>query len=261
MNKGLLIFSVLVLLTVNLYSQDTLNYASKWLTRPSIGFNIPLTTLLKGDITDNLFEFDDHSTYWQVLSVTYFFHKRWGVEFNFQGNGSSKISNRDERFLKSVQSEYGNEYFVTPSTGATYDSRNLIGGNIERGYLGLIYRIELKRLLIYPKLAIGVTSFYTDWGQAFLKLKGSNTVLKVDYSSGKRPNDHFTVAPSLTIGYKLTKRVFFNIDIMTSYYKTDITFTKSTTDLNTGQGTIEKNKYRKNIYTLSLGTGLIIVIK
>lgn len=256
MRKQFFISLILSLLTLYSFSQDTMSYKSKWQTKPTVGFNIPITKLLKGDVTDYLFGFDDHSFYWQVLSISYFFQKHWGVEFNYQPGSSKRISKRGDKFLQSMQSEYGNDYFVTPSTGAS-----IFAGNIERGYMGLIYRLESKRFFIYPKISIGVTSFYTDWGEAYLKEKNSNKVITVSYSSGEIPNDFFTIAPSLTLGYKLTKRVFFNVELLTSYYKTNITYIKTTTDLNSGQSFNEETEYKRNMFNLSLGAGLIIVIK
>lgn len=243
------------------YCQDSLNYKSKWQTRPSYGVNIPITKLLDGRIPDNMFEYGDNSTYWQVLSVSYFFHKHWGLEFNFQGMTAGNISKRADNFSNAMKSEYEDNYYVTPSTGASYDDFNPFSGNFERGFIGLIYRYEKKRFFIYPKFSIGVSSFYTDWGEAILKQKNSNNLIEVSYDSGKRPNDHFIMATSSAFGYKLTKRFYLNIDLMTSYYKTDITFTKKITDLNTNISTSEDIRYNKDIFTLSIGGGLIFVIR
>lgn len=248
---------VLSFASLSLYSQS---YKSKWQTKPSFGVYFPSTKLLKGVVTDNLLEYDDESFYWQVLSASYFFHKHWGIEFNFQAGSSGRISKRDDRFIRSIESTYGDQYFVTASTAASYDNFSIIGGDIERGYLGVIYRLESKRFLLYPKFAIGVTSFRTNWGNAYLKEKESNNVLRVSFDPGKVPNDHFTIAPSLGLGYKLTKRVFFNVDLLTSYYKTNITFVKTVTDLNTGQESKEEIGYKKGMFNTALGAGLIIVL-
>jgi len=244
------------------FCQDSLNYKSKWQTRPNYGINVPITRLLDGGrIPDNLFEYGDHSTYWQVLSVSYFFHKHWGIAINFLGMTGKNISKRAEAFLADMNSEYENNYYVTPSTGASYDNFNPISGNFERGFIGLIYRYEKKRLFIYPKISIGVSSSYTDWGKAILKQKNSNNLIEVSYDSGKRPNDHIIMAASAAFGYKLTKRFYLNSDLMTSYYKTNITFNKKTTDLNRNVSTSESFKYIKKVFTLSIGTGLIFVIR
>ena len=112
-----------------------------------------------------------------------------------------------------------------------------------------------------PKLFIGVTSFITDWGRADLKEKGTNSVYELTYDSGKRPNDHFTLAPSVTFGYRLSKRLIANIDILYSYYKTDIVFVKEIRNMFTKEITSQTIDYKKNMHTLTIGFGLIIELK
>ena len=208
------------------FGQQKANTYSKWYLKPAAGINIPLTRLLNGEITDNLFEYGDNSYYWQIISGNYFFLQNWGVEFTYQDGNSQSIAGRADRFNSEIVKQYSDNYFVSPSSGAQYDDYSTIGGNIQRGYLGLVYRIEKPKYIILPKLFIGVTSFITDWGRADLKEKGTNSVYELTYDSGKRPNDHFTLAPSVTFGYRLSKRLIANIDILYSYYKTDIVFVK-----------------------------------
>jgi hypothetical protein len=251
----------LSIFSISSYCQDSLNYKSKWQTRINYGINIPITKLLDGRITDNLFDYGDNSTYWQVLSISYFFCKHWGVESNLQGMTANNINKRDDVFINAMQSEYKGNYYVTPSTGASYDDFNGPNGNFIRGFIGLIYRYEKNRFFLYPKFSIGFSSCDIDWGNAILKQKNSNNLIKVSYDSGKRSNDQFITATSAAFGYKFSKRFYLNIDLMTSHYKTDITFTKKITDLNTTISTSEYIRYNKDIFTLSIGGGLIYVIK
>lgn len=233
---------------------------SKWYLKPAVGINIPLTNLLLNEITDNLFEYDNNSYYWQVISGNFFFLKNWGVEFTYQAGNSKNISGRADRFNSEIQNKFGENYFVTPSSGAQYDDSNIILGNIERGYLGIVYRIEKYRFIFLPKLMIGVTSFYTDWGKADLKERGTNTVLKISYTSGKRPNDHFTIAPAVTFGYRISKRFIVNLDFLYSHFKTNIEFIEKTRNVFTEEVSYKSIDYKKNINTLSIGIGLIVVL-
>jgi hypothetical protein len=251
---------ILIVVAINSYSQRPVAYTSRWQTKPTFGFNIPITTLAENQITDYLLDFDDRTVYWQIISATHFFHKHWGIEFNFQASASKRTLQREDKFIQALTAEYGNNFFIFPSTGSSYDKFNVIGGDIERGYLGVIYRIESNRFFIYPKVAVGVTSFFSDYGSAFLKEKNSNKVVKLMYSFDKRPNDHLSVAASASFGYKFTRRIFLNVDAATSYYKTNVTFLKSITDQTSGQEILEDIRYKKDIFTLSLGAGLIIVI-
>jgi len=257
--------AIIILLILNSFNcalgQEKSNTYSKWYLKPAAGINIPITTLLSGEITDNLFEYDDNSYYRQVISGNFFFSQKWGVEFTFQANASKRISGRADRFNSEIQNKYNKNYFVSPSSGALYDDFNIISGNFERGYLGIVYRIEKPKYIFLPKLFIGITSFYTDWGSADLKEKGTNTILKLSYSSGKRPNDHFTIAPAFTFGYRLSKRFIANIDLLYSYYKTDIEFVEKIRNTFTEEVSLRTIEYKRNIRTLTIGIGLIIELK
>jgi hypothetical protein len=265
--KRIVVLSAVFFQSFLIYSQEPNDWAyqAKWQTRPGVGLNIPLTHLLSGAITDHLIDYTDETTYYtQAINGTWFFKKHWGVEFNYQGSFSVRLTGqkREEQFFQLLQREYGDQYFVNPSSGATYDNLNPISGSIERGLIGIVYRKEIGRWFVHPKVAIGVVSFYADWGSASLKEKNSNTSLRVNYAADRVPQDHFALATSLIAGYKLSKRIHWNIEAMASHYKTNLTFNKTVTNLPTGMSTItERFHYAQNIFTLSLGMGLIVVIR
>ncbi len=258
-------FAVFVLLVAThplcLLGQDSTRYHSRWQTNLAFGSYMPLTTLLKNTDTDYLLEFDDRTSYIQLINAAYFFRRHWGIEFNFQFSSSSGMQKRDERFQQLMQSRYEYNYYVEPSFSTQTLASNYFSDKVERSYLGLIYRLEYKRFFIYPKFSLGFTSFKIDRGIAFLKEKNSNQVLKVTYAPNERVKDFGTVALSAKLGYKLSKRIYFNIDFLLAHFKTDITITKTTTDLNTEEFQEEKTDYKKNIFTMSLGAGLVFVLK
>lgn len=45
----------------------------EWQLKPAAGFNIPLTRLFRGNVTDHLIKYDDQSFHWQFISLTAFF--------------------------------------------------------------------------------------------------------------------------------------------------------------------------------------------
>ncbi len=266
--KLFFIFFLFGVLSYNSFGQDSLAYKSKWQAKVLVGTNVPITKLLQGTDIDYLFQYDDHSYYWQI-SLSYFFHKHWGIEFNYQAGTSNSlretaenktITKRADDFISSMQSEYGDKYYVHSGTAGMYDDSNFYSGDIERIYIGTIYRFETNKFYVYPKFSIGITSFYTDWGRADLKEKNSNKEYRVSYSSGKTPNEYFTFAPSMSFGYKVCNRLYINADIMLSYYKTNIVYEKKFTNLYTKESITEYFDYKKNIFTLSMGAGLIFVI-
>ena len=256
------------LFSLGIYGQETLAYKSKLQTRLLFGTNIPITKLLQGTETDYLLQYDDNSFYWQIISISYFFHKHWGLEFNYQAGTSNRIRQRGDNFMESVQSMYSENYFVRPRTGAIYND-NFFAGDISRGYLGVIYRFETNKFYVYPKFAIGLTSIFTSWGSADLKEKNSNNEHTISYLNKNRRNtgalanatDFFTFAPSISLGYKITKRFYFNADIMFSHFKTNIVYEKTFKNLYTNESTVEHFDYKKGVSTLSLGAGLIFIIR
>lgn len=254
--RVVLIFLCSCLLYSSLKAQ---NYKSKWQIKPAYGANIPITKLPARGITDNLIEYQNPSSYAQIIAATWFFKKRWGLSFRHQNLLSRGISNRAKRFESEVEAAYEQEYYVTPSTGASYQSPALFGG-LERGLFGLIYRYENDHWFVYPEFSFGVTSFYTDWGNALLKKKNSNDLLRISYNTQRRPNDFLTLALSSAAGYKLSKKFYLNVDVMTSWFRAKVSFEKELTDLNTNVSTTEKIDYNKHLFTFSGGAGLIFVI-
>lgn len=261
MQKKLLLLFIICLPAMAVLGQKKKFPSLEFQLKPSVGYNIGLTKVLNGTPADHLLEYDDRSFYWQALSLTMFFHKHWGIEFNYQGATSRKIRHNSDRFVELMEAEYSNNYFVTPLSGASYDNFNVISGDIERGYLGLIYRLESNRFYIYPKLSVGVTSFASDYGIIYLKERKSNKVVMVAYSPGKRPKDHFTLGASTAVGYKLCKWLYFNVDIQASWYKPNFSYLKTTTDLESQQTIKESINYKKNVINLGLGAGFIISLK
>lgn len=260
--KKMILVNLLLATCLLVVGQKSADKISKWYLKPAGGINIPITSLFKGEVTDNLFEYDDHSYYWQVISADFYFHKNWGLEFTYQGSSSKNIAGRAARFDSEMTERYSDDYYVKPTSSALFgESSTWIGGNIEKGYLGIVYRIEKPRLLFLYKLFIGVTSFRTDWAGVILKEKGTNTIIEIQYDTGKRPNDHFTIAPGFTFGYRLSKRFVVNAVILYSFFKTDIAFTEVTRNKYTGETIYSTTNYTKDIHILSIGLGIIIELK
>jgi len=249
----------------SVYAQNSSAYESRWQARFLVGTNIPITRLLQGAETDYFLRYGDNSLYWQIFSISYFFHERWGVEFNYQPMTSRRIGRKADEFMASMQSMYGDRYYVSPDISTMMFNRfDILDGDFARFFLGLVHRFETDKFYVYPKLAFGVSWFDTDIGRVHLKEKNSNLEHRIVYSAGDRArtNNHLIFAPSVSFGYKLSRRFYLNADIMFSFFRTeDILFEKATTNLYTGERQIvERFNYRRNISALSLGAGLIFVI-
>ncbi len=264
------IFVLCCLLIISTYGLQAKNknynepYQSTVQVKILAGVNLPVTNLLKGLETDYLLQYDDRSFYWQAASTTLFFHRHWGVEFNYQASLSNYIDQRESRFKDWAYQQYNDNYYVQASTSAlskgdmNYSDRYFLG-DIHRGYLGMVYRFESGKFYVYPKLGIGIMSFKIEYGSIHLKEKKSNNEFEIYYSGPTGGNNMFTLAASTSFGYKLFNRMYINADIMFSYFRTDFTIKKTFSDLNTKEELTEYINYTQNNYPLSLGVGLIFV--
>lgn len=235
----------------------------KWVLRPSGGYTIPISSLSGGYITDNLFKYESNTYYWQFISSAYFFNN-WGIEFSFSGNDNASISKRYDRFVNEVTNKYSDKYFVRVSSGCLYDDDvdNVhIGGSVEKGGIGPVYKIEKDRLLLIGRALIGVTSFYTDWGSAKLKGRGTNEIIQIDWGADRPVKDYLAFNPSLTIGYRLSNRIIVDFDINYWLYNIDFKYTETLENLCTGAIQTNEYPYKNMINELSFGVGMMIVIK
>lgn len=260
------LFLVLIFFGVfanNICGQEA--YQSKFQIRLLVGSDFPITRISQGVETDNLLQFDNSSFYIQPMypiTISYFFSKHWGAEFNMQGSLSNKVRNRGDKFIADMQSQYGDMFYVNALSTSDPDFDSSLSDFFSlRGFLGVIYRFETDKYYVYPKFSVGLTSFNTDRGSVNLKEKNSNNKYRVSHSNGgELSKDYFTLAPSVSLGYKISRRFFLNADIMFSYFKTDFVYEKTTTNLFTNEKSVVYFDYKKGISTLSLGAGLIYVI-
>ena len=247
--------------SINTYGQSNASAFSKWYVKPAVGINIPLTRFKAGETTDLLIEYNDNSFYWQLISGNYFFHRNWGLEFTFQASSYSGALDKNRLFNQEMYRQYADDYFVSPSSSGQYDRFDFFGGNVGRGYLGVVYRLEQPKFILLPRFFVGVTSFYSNWARTKLKEKGTNTILEVFHTSGEKPNDYLTLSPALTVGYRLSRRMIANLDCQYSYFKTDITFKESIRNTFTESTTVRTFDYHKNIHTLTTGIGVIFELR
>lgn len=258
MQRKLLLLLIACLPAMAVSGQGKIFPSLELQVKPSVNYNIGLTKVLNGGPTDHLLGYDDRTWYLQVIGLSLFFHKHWGIDFNLQSIISNRRSWKAERFGEQMKAAYNDHYFVDPFSSSGY---YYVGGAIQRGHLGLIYRLESNRFFMHPKLSLGITSFDIYNGRSYLKEKESNIVLEVYYLANKHTTNHFTVGASTAFGYKLCRWLYFNVDLQTSWYKTNIRFTKTITDLESGQNTSESIHYKKHVFNLGLGAGLIFSIK
>lgn len=248
-------FIFIIALNSSLFGQDTSNL--KWQIGLNLGCNFPLTKLLNGEPFEHLLYYNDASTYWRIPSLTYFFNKKLGIELNVNWSESSENADIEARFLRDIELKYGNQYFTTIGK-FSFDSYTIQRG-FGRFYLGLVHRFEKSRFVFDSKIFIGVTSFHSGNLEVRLKEKNSNNLYIATINAGKIGKDIFTTAVSSSINYKLTKRVYLNLDFIISYCKSDIIFYENLKNLslNSDETTILLNQ-KKDVFNLSVGAGIVV---
>jgi hypothetical protein len=228
--------------------------------KPSYGFNFPLTKLLNNSTVDDLLEYSDNSDYLQIYGVTFFSKKHWGVELNYQAVNTHMPDNNYNRFKQKMEAAYDANFYVNTSSSAEYGSIFPLIGQVNKGYIGLVYRYERGRFFYYPKVNLGITSFQANWGKVKLKEKNTNRYDEIMFEPNKRPVDMLFFGVSQSAGLKLNKYIYLNFDSMLGFTYTNLSYTKTQTQLASKQSTIENISYKNYLATLSAGLGLIVVL-
>ena len=130
MKKYCLLIIITSITFCSLWAQDSLKYRTRIQLKTTFGANLPITKLLNNDITDNLIGYSEYSFYWQAVSMSFFFHKHWGIEWNL---GVSYMESRYDGFEEKIIAEYPKHYVVFSSHG---DNMGV------RSFLNLVYRYE-----------------------------------------------------------------------------------------------------------------------
>ena len=258
MYKPILLGLLSLQLIMTCFCQDSIQYKSKFQWKSMVCNNFPLKKMAKGAITDNLNSYSDNSVSWQALSFTYFFSKHWGVDANFQLGGSSTHQYSPNIDINNQSYPKINNYYI--SSNNNYWTQNPPLCDFNRVNLGIIYRLEKDKFVIYPKLSLGLTSFSTYSATEYLKQKNANDILQLDYVPNKSFSvTDFTVSASTTVGYRIRKRLIIFLDLTASLFRPDLSYSASITDLNTGIKSSTWNYgYKNDVSGLSLGTGIII---
>ena len=250
-------FSFLIVLTLLTHSPVLYSQSDRkpihWIVRPSFGMNLPVTKLSGGYITDNLVGYASNTFYWQVISTSYFF-SNWGIEFSFAGNHRLDRAGRYTLFIDEVEDKYAANYYVTLNSGAKYSDFNVVGGTIEKGCLGPVYKFEKDRMVIIGRAMIGVTSFDRDWGSAELKGKGTNELIRIKWSSDRVPQDFFTLN-------RLSDRIVMDLDVNYWMYPVYFDYIETIENMNTKEIESQTYSYANLIHEVSIGIGFMIVLK
>ena len=245
-----------VVFSNQLYSQDKDSsiYTNRFQLKVEVGLNMPLTNMNQNKITDYFVEYSSESKFVPSLSAIWFIRKRFGIEADLKFVYFNDGRNTGNNFQKFANEEFGENYYVKASSPIDNNFIPVIS-------FGMVYRIETEHLYFYPKFSIGITSFYSNWGGIDLKEKNTNNEYKISYSQEKIAKDNLTLTPAVTMGYKLSDRFWVDLNLKTSFFRSNFTYETTRTDLYTKQvQQLEKTPYKENMAEVYFSVGVTYVL-
>lgn len=228
--------------------------------RPSIGAMLPTRSPSLQYISDNLVGNKFGTLFGQVIDVG-FFYKNFGLETSIVLSPIRGNESQHSKFVNAVNREYANGYYTSISSSSMYDYENNSSDPIVRGSIGPAYKVERNRLVLVGRVMVGVASFDTGSGTAWLKEKGGNQLLTINWSREHPSIDCFAINPSFTVAYRVSRRIAVDLDLSTWHYRTDIDYTEKATNAVTGIVTTREYGYNQLMNDVSIGLGIMVVFK
>lgn len=226
-------------------------YKSKLLFKASYGLNIPFNNMNQNRETDYLIDYNDKPQMIPSISALFFIRKQLGVELNLRFTTLKDNTKTEESFRQFANNQYSENYFVNTSA-PSYSLHDPVVT------FGIVYRLETDKMYLYSKLAFGGTTVDLNRGEIKLKEKNTNNEYALSYSGGAYKS-FFTVSPSVSAGYKLTKRFWIDLSVNSSYFKSDFTYDKTFRNLYTKESQTENITYKKNMFDTYISLGVIYV--
>lgn len=239
-----------------LEAQEVGLYESKLQINPAIGGLFSTTNLFAGEAPDHLIVFNNNVGYWQVVSATYFFHRRVGVQFDVQLAGLKR--NNINVLRERVLNEFGaDQYYLLDK----YQGLNTSSGSYGRGLIGLVYRFEVGRWFFNPKMSVAFSQIRCNETTVFLKQKDSHQTYEVRFYPKTSMKGIPVYIGGLSAGYKLSSRVYIHADITANYFRSGITYYKSIRNVADGESTYETIDYDRKIFQwgASIGANIVFV--
>lgn len=245
-----------VVLCNHIFSQEKSSsiYTNRFQLKVEGGLNIPLTNMNQNKITDYFIEYSSESKFVPSLSAIWFMRKRFGVEADLKFVYFNNGRRAGDDFQEFANKEFGENYYVKVSSPIDNNFIPVIS-------FGMVYRIETEHFYFYPKFSIGITSFYSNWGGIDLKEKNTNNEHKISYSQGKIAKDNITLTPAFTMGYKMSDRFWVDLNLKTSFFRSNFTYEKTLTNLYTKEvEQVEQIPYKENIVEAYFSVGVTYVL-
>ncbi|MBO9614223.1 MAG: hypothetical protein J7619_16075 [Dyadobacter sp.] len=228
--------------------------------RPSIGAMFPMRSPSPQYISDNLIGNKFQKLFGQVIDVG-FFYKNFGLECSIVLLPAQGSESRHSKFVNAVNLEYASEYYASVSSGAMYNDMSGSTDPQARGGIGPAYKVERNRFVFVGRVMADVVSFDTDWGTAQLKQKGTNELVTINWRRERPVIDCFTISPSFTFAYRVSRRIAIDLDVGSWLYRPDIIYVEKTTSAISGNATTKEYRSSHFMNDVSVGLGIMVVFK
>jgi len=221
----------------------------------SFGYSIPVTTLEKGEITDQLIGYRSRYNYIRYLSATRFFNEWIGLNVHFQSCDEMEPPGLDPSLYRYLTEQYDAQYYFT-ATELPPGSSNTYGRDFSQWSLGIVYRISGERFFILPQLNYGYTGFSATNVEVLLKEKNSNIYQTIEYKHDKYKDGYFTAGLGARIGWRVFNRIFLKAECGYNLFRPDFYYTITERNLAEQTSTTRLIDYAQSVHTLTFGFGL-----
>lgn len=259
MNRLLLLLILLLGLKDVIFAQSEYKPV-RFFYRPSVGAMFPTRSFSTNDISGNLIGTQFQNLFFQPLAIG-FFGRNVGIEGQVTLSPARNPKNRHGQFVKDINQKYGSKYHTSIYSSAMADFLDNTSDPIVRGSLGPSYKIERNRLIFVGRMMVGIVSITNNSGRAQLKEKGTNELMSIRWDTQYPTKDCFSFHPSLTLAYRVRRRITFNLDLDSWLYKADVTYKETTTNAGTGDVTFKEYGYNYVMNDVSIGLGIMVVFK
>ncbi|RAW00348.1 hypothetical protein [Pseudochryseolinea flava] len=256
--KTITFILMLLSCTSIMFAQDH-NYQSKITINPAVGAIIPIKKLFKGDASDALIGYKDLNFYWQALSGSLYFNRRFGIQFDAQIAFVDKVNINAPKFQEQVREQFGVDRFFVAGSGGEVWYANM--KSVARVMLGGVYRYETTRWFLNPRLSVGVSTFDIQNASVVLKEKDSHEFYTVSYKRSNVATNSFTVLAGISTGYKLRPRLYLNVDLSGSYFRPNLTINEDVRQASNGEMSSRTVDYKRSIVSINAAAGVIIVLQ
>lgn len=258
-NPRLIAVFALLLTSFTVSAQDDGEYLPiRVMISSSFGFNTSLSSIQGGHITDDLISYERNSVYLQFISGTYFFNSNWGAGLSMIHNVAGQSNTWNARFDRSIEAAYGSQYYIDNISYEEYSSSARSLGL--RFVMGPAYKIESGKVVFIGRLYGGLTLYSTESRQYILKEKNSNEILNKRYGSNVVGRISWVINPSVSVGYRIFRRIMLSADIGYTGYSLSPSFKETTVRESTGEITTQFYSYNSFVQEINLGVGVSVIL-